>query len=78
MLRAVGSLNHKTPELPLCQIEARNDTRYAPEDLDAYISADIPIKNDTATSVPADDDFALMGTGSGEELVHMLPHMKHG
>ena len=77
MLRAVGSLNHKTQELPLCQIEARNDIRYAPEDLEAYISADMPLKNVTATSVPTDDDFALMGTGSGEELVHKCSFLKY-
>jgi len=74
MLRAVETTNFKTNEKPVCRLVSMTENRCTPEDLQAFcgkISRSIPLAEaDT-------DDFALMGTGSSEELISKCAFLQH-
>ena len=71
MLRAVGSINAKTPEKPECRVIYSGPDRYEPSDFEKYIPAAAP------AAVSDTDDFALMGTGSAKELIEQCTFLQH-
>ena len=74
MLRAVGTLNHKTAERPLCEVVSFTEDRFSPSDFDEYASAQSPKKS---AGPKETDGFALMGTGSGRELIEKCAFLQH-
>ena len=74
MLRAVGTVNHKTAERPLCKVVSFTEIRYDPSDFEKYASAQ-PAKMTAGTNEK--DGFALMGTGSGRELIEKCFFLQH-
>ncbi|WP_169007263.1 YfjI family protein [Faecalispora jeddahensis] len=74
MLRAVGTLNHKTAELPVCKVTSFSENRFSPSDFDEYTSVQ-PVKKSAGSTET--DSFALMGTGSGRELIEKCAFLQH-
>lgn len=74
MLRAVGTINHKTAERPICNVISFTEERYSPSDFDEYASAHSGKK---FTGTTETDGFALMGTGSGRELIEKCTFLQH-
>ena len=74
MLRAVGTLNHKTSELPLCEMVSFAEDRFSPSDFDKYASAQSAKKS---AGTKETDGFVLMGTGSGRELIEKCAFLQH-
>jgi len=74
MLRAVGTLNHKTAKRPLCEVVSFTQDRFSPSDFDEYASAQSPKKS---AGPKETDGFALMGTGSGRELIEKCAFLQH-
>ncbi|MCQ2420890.1 MAG: DUF3987 domain-containing protein [Clostridia bacterium] len=74
MLRAVGTINHKTAERPICNVISFTEERYSPSDFDEYASAHSGKKSTGTTET---DGFALMGTGSGRELIEKCTFLQH-
>ena len=76
MLRAPGTTNFKTDEKPLCHVLYSSDARYEPADFEPYITVEEPPK---AKSAPVDtsDAFAMMGSGSAQELMHGCEFLQH-
>ena len=74
MLRAVGTVNHKTAERPLCKVVSFTEVRYDPSDFEEYVSAQ-PAKMTAGTNEK--DGFALMGTGSGRALIEKCGFLQH-
>ena len=74
MLRAVGTLNHKTAELPVCKVTSFSENRFSPSDFDEYTSVQ-PVKKSAGSTET--DSFALMGTGSGRDLIESCVFLQH-
>lgn len=74
MLRAIGTVNHKTVERPISIVASFTEDRYSPSDFEGYASAQ-PAKKSAGTTET--DGFALMGTGSGRELIDKCVFLKH-
>lgn len=74
MLRAVGTVNHKTVERPVSIVASFTEDRYSPSDFEGYASAQTAKKSAGTTET---DSFALMGTGSGRELIDKCVFLKH-
>ncbi len=74
MLRAVGTLNHKTAELPVCKVTSFSENRVSPSDFDEYTSVQ-PVKKSAGSTET--DSFALMGTGSGRDLIESCVFLQH-
>lgn len=74
MLRAVGTLNHKTADLPVCRVASFSENRFSLSDFDEYTSAHPVNKSVGSTET---DVFALMGTGSGRDLIDSCVFLQH-
>ena len=74
MLRAVGTVNHKTAERPLCKVVSFTEVGYEPSDFEEYASAQSAKKT---AGTNEKDGFALMGTGSGRELIEKCVFLQH-
>lgn len=70
MLRLPGTTNFKTEDRPQCEIVSESPVRYDLADFEQFATA---AKEATETEEKEDtepeDDFALMGKGSGKELI---------
>ncbi len=78
MLRAPGSLNHKTPENTVCDIIGITAVRYEVSDFESFSKG----PSVTASSIESkhtdnEDEFALMGTGDARELIEKCSFLKH-
>lgn len=73
MLRAPETTNFKTEERPVCKVVSICENYYLPVDLEPYCD----VKPSSANPVPDADEFALMGTGSGEKLVSKCTFLQH-
>ena len=77
MLRVPGTTNFKTEERPLCRIISESPARYDPADFEPFaVSEMVSPEGNEADSEP-DDEFALMGKGSGRELIDKCPFLQH-
>lgn len=84
MLRMPGTTNFKTAEHNQCKILSESPVRYEPSDFEPYAlskSMDPKTKSENTDSesenTEVDNDFALMGTGSGRELIDKCPFLQH-
>lgn len=73
MLRAPETTNFKTEERPICKVVCICENCYLPADLEPYCDT----KQISANPVPDADEFALMGTGSAEELISKCTFLQH-
>ena len=75
MLRIPGTTNFKTAERPMCEIISESPARYDPSDFEPFAL----VKGAASESEAAkpDDEFALMGKGSGKELIDKCPFLQH-
>ena len=75
MLRAPGTLNHKTAAKPECTVLEMNDIRYTPDDFKEYKGS----RRTSFCECDTDEEmlFALMGKGSGEELIEKCDFIRY-
>ena len=75
MLRIPGTTNFKTAERPMCEIISESPARYDPSDFEPFAL----VKGAASESEAAkpDDEFALIGKGSGKELIDKCPFLQH-
>lgn len=75
MVRAPGTLNHKTKDKVECQVVETSDVRYSLSDFEGYKGyapqSHPSYRNDSS------DPFALMGTGSCEPLFEKCEFIRH-
>ena len=77
MLRVPGTINFKTGERPMCRVISESAARYDPKDFEPFaVSARASPESD-GTGAEPDDEFALMGKGSGRELIDKCPFLQH-
>ena len=76
MLRTPGTTNFKTEEHPCCQVIYSSGIRYDLADFEPYSTVE---EQPTATAVPLDssDAFAMMGSGSAQELMDGCAFLQH-
>ncbi len=76
MLRAPGTTNFKTEEKPCCHVLYSSDVRYETTDFEPYITVEEQPK---AKPAPVDtaDAFAMMGSGSAQELMDSCEFLQH-
>ena len=76
MLRAPGTTNFKTEDHPCCQVIHSSDIRYDLTDFEPYAIVGNP---PPAKTVPVDtaDAFAMMGSGSAQELMDGCEFLQH-
>ena len=75
MLRLPGTTNFKTAERPQCEIISESGARYDPADFEPFALVKSAAPESEATE--PDDEFALMGKGSGKELIDKCPFLQH-
>lgn len=75
MLRLPGTTNFKTAERPQSEIISESGARYDPADFEPFALAKSTAPESEATE--PDDEFALMGKGSGKELIDKCPFLQH-
>jgi len=73
MLRAVGTVNFKTEERPICELVSMTERRCTPDDLEQFCTMKTAVSAVTTDT----DDFALMGTGSAESLISKCAFLQH-
>ena len=75
MLRIPGTTNFKTAEKPMCEIISESPARYDPSDFEPFaLAKSAALESEAAEQ---DDEFALMGKGSGKELIDKCPFLQH-
>ena len=74
MLRAVGTVNHKTSERPLCEVASFTEEKYSPLEFEEYASTQATKKSAWTSET---DGFDLMGTGSGQALIEKCVFLQH-
>ena len=74
MLRAPGTINFKTEDRPVCQVIYSSDVRYELADFKPYIVAEEKPK---PAPVETSDVFAMMGSGSAQELMDGCEFLRH-
>lgn len=78
MLRAPGSLNHKTPEKTVCEIIGVTAVRYEVSDFESFSTGPSVVASSTGPKRTDDEDeFALMGTGDARELIEKCSFLQH-
>lgn len=77
MLRAPGTINHKTEDKPMCEVISYSDDRYKPEDFEGFMEADVTTSNAVSTVDFGADDFACMGVGDAAELIARCEFLQH-
>ena len=77
MLRVPGTTNFKTEERPQCEIILESSARYDPLDFEPFALSAKSSTNIDPSDEESDNDFVLMGKGSGRELIDKCPFLQH-
>lgn len=75
MLRIPGTTNFKTAEKPICEIISESPARYDPSEFEPFALAKSAASE--LETAEQDDEFVLMGKGSGKELIDKCPFLQH-
>ena len=74
MLRVPGTTNFKTSDKPKCRVVAADPVRYVPEDFQDFM---VTKPGDSGAGMPDGDAFAMMGTGSADELISKCAFLQY-
>ena len=78
MLRLPGTTNFKTEDRPQCEIVSESPVRYDLADFEQFATvAKEATETEEKEDTDPEDDFALMGKGSGKELIDKCPFLQY-